>query len=77
VIWATLIHPLKEAEAFPYLTSICKNIDIEKTKIVKFGKSGRLCETNFKIEEKDIENVQRYKYLGVVLTSSGTFTCKK
>ena len=53
------------------------NINIEKTKVLKFWKCGRECEKSFTINDKVIENVQRYKYLGIVIASSGTFLYAK
>ena len=50
-------------------------INIEKTKIIIFNKSGKLLKNyGFYINDIQLENVQEYKYLGILMRASGTFT---
>lgn len=50
-------------------------VNINKTKIVTFNKSGRLLKRQlFFYAEKTLENVQEFKYLGIVIKSSGIFS---
>jgi hypothetical protein len=48
-------------------------ININKTKVIIFNKSGRLITRNFNINNQSIECVKTYKYLGIRLTASGKF----
>jgi hypothetical protein len=43
------------------------NININKTKVIIFNKSGRLITRNFNINNQNIECVKTYKYLGIML----------
>ena len=50
-------------------------VNINKTKIVTFNKSGKLLKRQlFFYREKTLENVQEFKYLGIIIKSSGTFS---
>ena len=55
----------------------CLDINIDKTKAVIFNKSGKILQYNFCFNENSIENVQTYKYLGVLFSASGTFSHAK
>lgn len=49
-------------------------ININKSKVMKLNLSGKLCNDTFTINGEGIECVKEYKYLGIMLTSSGQFT---
>ena len=49
-------------------------INIEKTRIIIFNKSGKLLKHRFYINDVQLENAQEYKYLGIFMRASGTFT---
>ena len=55
----------------------CLDINIDKTKIIVFNKSGRVLPYSFHINGNCIENVKTYKYLGIIFSASGTFTHAK
>ena len=55
----------------------CLDINIDKTKSVVFNKSGRILQYNFCFNGHPIENVQTYKYFGVLFSASGTFSHAK
>ena len=49
-------------------------MNIEKTKIIIFNKSGKLLKRyRFYINDIQLENVQEYKYLGILMRVPGTF----
>ena len=48
-------------------------ININKTKVIIFIKSGRLITRNFNINNQSIECVKTYTYLGIMLTAPGKF----
>ena len=60
------------------LTEYCEKwklkINIKKTKIMTFSKSGNIDNNKYKLMENDIEHVKEYKYLGFVFTSNGSMT---
>ena len=60
------------------LSQYCKRwkmeVNINKTKVIKFSGNGYKCKTNFLNREKMIENVINYKYLGLVFNASGTWS---
>ncbi|NQZ52225.1 MAG: reverse transcriptase family protein [Moritella sp.] len=62
------------------LTNFCDSwglqINPKKTKILIFNKSGKLIKpsTNLRIGDETIESTNRYCYLGIVFTPSGSFT---
>ena len=64
-----------------HLSEFCKrwklNVNVQKTKVIKFSKCGRLATESFHISNLEVEKVKQCKYLGVVLASSGTFTYAK
>ena len=50
-------------------------VNINKTKIVTFNKSGKLLKRQlFFYGEKTLENVHEFKYLGIIIKSSGIFS---
>ena len=49
-------------------------VNIDKTKVIKFSGNGHKCKTSFYYREKMIENVINYKYLGLVFNASGTWS---
>lgn len=55
----------------------CLDINIDKTKVVIFNKCGKILNYNFSFNSHSIENVQTYKYLGVLFSASGTFSHAK
>ena len=51
------------------------SVNIDKTKVMIFNKSGRLLSNySFKFDTHDIQLCQEYSYLGIVFTPSGSFT---
>jgi len=52
------------------------HVNISKSKIVIFG-SRNVSNLNFHIGEQSIEIVDRYKYLGVIFTSNGSFAATR
>ena len=60
-----------------YCDSWNLKINIEQTKIIHviFNKSGKLLKNyGFYINDVQLENAQEYKYLGILMRASGTFT---
>ena len=57
-----------------YCTRWKMEVNIDKTKVMKFSGNGHKCKTNFFYREKMIENVLNYKYLGLVFNASGTWS---
>lgn len=47
-------------------------VNLDKTKVIKFSKSGRICTNIFFFNNSQIQCVQDYKYLGIVFCSSGS-----
>ena len=58
---------------YKYCTEWCLEINTNKTKVVIFNKSGHLINEKFTFENSLIECVNKYKYLGVILSSCGSF----
>jgi hypothetical protein len=56
-----------------YCRDWCLDININKTKIIIFNKRGHLITEKFSVDNTDIECVKHYKYLGIILSSSGSF----
>ena len=50
-------------------------MNLKKTKVVVFCKKGKLSTEKFYYNGLEIENSTSYKYLGIVFSSSDTFTC--
>ena len=57
----------------PYDEGITK-INIEKTKAMKFSGNGHKCKSVFIYNGKPLENVAKYKYLGIEFSSSGLWS---
>ena len=49
-------------------------VNLKKTNIIIFSKSGRKSKTSFLFNNVEIKDVQLYKYLGLLFSSSGTFS---
>ena len=47
------------------------SVNIEKTKVMIFNKTGRHMRRNFKLGEVKLETTRKYKYLGFMITPSG------
>ena len=60
------------------LDSYCENnclcVNLKKTKLWYFAKNGRLSTDRFYYDNIEIENSTSYKYLGIIFSSSGTFS---
>ena len=52
-------------------------VNVTKTKVLVFNKPGRLLENKFYFNEKCLENVRHYRYLGVHFLASGVFNFVK
>ncbi|MCU7800906.1 MAG: reverse transcriptase family protein [gamma proteobacterium symbiont of Lucinoma myriamae] len=49
-------------------------VNTDKTKVIKFSGNGHRCKTTFFYKGNPIENVLKYKYLGIEFCSSGTWS---
>ena len=49
-------------------------VNTDKTKIIKFSGNGHRCKTVFRYKSYSVENVFKYKYLGIEFSSSGSWT---
>ena len=49
-------------------------VNIEKTKAMKFSGNGHKCKSVFLYNGKPLENVAKYKYLGIEFSSSGSWS---
>ena len=49
-------------------------VNINKTKVVVFNKSGKISKEEFFFKENKLETVHSYSYLGLQLSASGSFT---
>ena len=60
------------------LNTYCKTwrltVNLDKSKVMIMSKSGRLDKNEFYFNETRLENVQRYTYLGITFSASGSFT---
>ena len=52
-------------------------INTDKTKSLVFNSTGRLFPVTFMIDNQLIEKVKQYRYLGVMLNASGSFSDAK
>ena len=52
-------------------------VNLNKTKIIVFSKSGKLVPTNIMLNGVKIEDVQSHKYLGLMFNTSGRFDVAK
>ena len=57
-----------------YCNNWCLGVNFSKTKVLIFNKSGKLINDKFLLNGVEIQNVQNYKYLGLVFSVSGSFT---
>ena len=57
-----------------YCNDWCLSVNVNKTKVIVFNKAGRLINTKFFLDNKVLECVQSYKYLGILFSASGSFT---
>ena len=57
-----------------YCENNCLSVNLKKTKVVVFCKNGRLSTDMFYYDNIEIENSTSYKYLGMIFSSSGTFS---
>ena len=57
-----------------YSEDNCLTVNLKKTKIVVFFKSGKLSKEIFCFTGTGIQNSSSYNYLGILLSSSGTFS---
>lgn len=56
-----------------YCKDWCLEINIRKTKIVIFNKSGHVINEKFPLENLHLECVNKYRYLGIIMSSCGSF----
>ena len=70
-----LQEKLKKLEA--YCADWCLNVNIDKTKVMIFDKAGRVIKSNFVFQNEIIECVSSYRYLGLHVSASGTFSYAK
>ena len=57
-----------------YCAEWCLDVNLEKTKVLVFDKTGKLYKTEFRFNGELLENVREYKYLGVTFCISGSFS---
>ena len=57
-----------------YCKDWCLNVNPSKTKVLVFNKAGRHISEKFTLENKNIECVNNYKYLGLHFSASGSFS---
>ena len=60
-----------------YCDTWCLNVNIKKTKVLIFNKSGRQIKEPFYYKNELVETVSKYKYLGIIFQASGIFTYAK
>lgn len=60
-----------------YCADWCLNVNVDKTKVMIFNKAGRLFKSNFVFQNRAIECVSSYRYLGLHFSASGTFSYAK
>ena len=51
----------------------CLDVNLDKTKLLIFNKTGKLMKDDFKFDNKTLECVKHYRYLGVYFSASGIF----
>ena len=49
-------------------------VNIEKTKAMKFSGNGHKCKSVFQYNGKPLEDVPKYKYLGIKFSSTGSWS---
>lgn len=78
-----LLSETKEGlqKSISYLKKFCDTIGMEinfnKSKIIIFNKAGKIIPAKFTIGDTELEIVKEYKYLGILLTPSGSFSAAK
>jgi hypothetical protein len=50
-----------------YCKDWCLTLNINKTKIIIFNKTGRLIKDNFILDGQEIDCITRYMYLGIMI----------
>lgn len=58
---------------YGYCNDWCIDINVKKTKIIIFNKTGRLISEEFNIGSNKIECIKSYKYLGIIFNNTGKF----
>ena len=58
----------------PYYFNLGLEMNVEKTKLMRI--SGQPFPVKFMIDQKQVENVESFKYLGSILTKDGRCTCE-
>ena len=56
-----------------YCKDWCLSVNTSKTKIMVFNKAGKLITHQFMYDDKPLESVKSYKYLGIHFSVSGSF----
>ena len=56
-----------------YCKDWCLTVNINKTKIIIFNKTGRLIKDNFILDGQEIDCITRYMYLGIIISASGKY----
>ena len=75
VIMLQTAHGLQNSLDKLYCLKWKLSVNIDKTKVMIFNKSGRLLSSySFKFDTHDIQLCQEYSCLGIVFTPSGSFT---
>ena len=67
-----LQEKLKKLEKF--CSDWCLQVNINKSKVIVFNKSGTTSKDEFFFENTKLENVHDYKYLGLQFSASGSFS---
>ena len=57
-----------------YCNDWCLSVNLSKTKIMILNKAGKKFSEKFSFQNKSIDCVQQYKYLGFYFSDSGSFT---
>ena len=57
-----------------YCADWCLDVNLDKTKVLVFNKACKLYKHKFKFNDKTVESVREYKYLGVTFCISGSFS---
>lgn len=60
-----------------YCKNMCLDINVKKSNIIIFNKSGRFLREPFYFNSKTVECVNKYKYLGLIFQASGLFNYGK
>ena len=60
-----------------YCSDWCLTVNLKKTKVLIFNKAGRNIQQKFLFQNRVIDSVSNYKYLGVLLATSGSFQAAK